>query len=82
MKVIKRRSFITTLLFVSIFIMMMLTACGSNTTNSKAVDAAVDIKGESKAETSRVEKIKVAYAQAGRPITYVDESGKATGYDV
>lgn len=29
-----------------------------------------------------ITKIKVAYAQAGKPITYTDENGKPAGYDV
>ncbi|TCZ79277.1 transporter substrate-binding domain-containing protein [Paenibacillus albiflavus] len=39
--------------------------------------------GTSKASSgSEVRKIKVAYDQASKPITWLDENGKATGYDV
>jgi len=39
--------------------------------------------GTSKASSgSEVRKIKVAYDQAGKPISWLDENGKATGYDV
>jgi L-cystine transport system substrate-binding protein len=84
MEAIKKKKFITTLLFVSIFSSMMLSGCGSNSnaTNVKEAGAAANVKEENKTEAVKVEKIKVAYAQASKPITYLDESGNATGYDV
>src|SRR5690625_1741068 len=37
---------------------------------------------EASGEGEDVRTIKVAYAQDGKPITYIDENGNATGYDV
>lgn len=44
-------------------------------TGATAITAAAESNTE-------VRKIKVAYAQAGKPITYTDDDGNATGYDV
>ena len=44
--------------------------------------------GEEKDQAAKAEgqegirKVKVAYAQAGKPVSYTDENGKAAGYDV
>lgn len=57
-------------LFITSFITisLLLVACGTNTASNDTKDG--------------VRKIKIAYAQTGVPITYTDENGNATGYDV
>jgi|SRR5690625_2800295 len=37
---------------------------------------------DTKASKDNVRKVKVAYVQSSKPITYTDENGEATGYDV
>ncbi|BDH60529.1 transporter substrate-binding domain-containing protein [Lysinibacillus sp. PLM2] len=54
----------------------ILAACGNNET------AADNEQPEKTQETQDVTKIKVAFAQAAKPITYVDENGNPAGYDV
>ena len=49
----------------------LLTGCGSSTTSNTAA----------KSDT-KVTKVKVAYDQTLKPISYTDENGNATGYDV
>ena len=48
----------------------LLTGCGSSTTSNTAA----------KSDT-KVTKVKVAYDQTLKPISYTDENGNATGYD-
>ena len=50
----------------------ILAACGNDTDSGTA----------STDNGSKVTKVKVAYDQASKPMTYIDENGKATGYDV
>lgn len=57
---------------VSILAVGVLAACGDGESSSSN-DAA---------ESGDVRVIKVAYDQAGKPMTYLDEKGNATGYDV
>ncbi|KGR92401.1 amino acid ABC transporter substrate-binding protein [Ureibacillus massiliensis 4400831 = CIP 108448 = CCUG 49529] len=54
----------------------ILAACGNNET------ATENEQPEKVQETQDVTKIKVAFAQAAKPITYVDENGNPAGYDV
>ncbi|HLR64345.1 MAG TPA: transporter substrate-binding domain-containing protein [Pseudogracilibacillus sp.] len=42
----------------------------------------VACSNDESASASDVRKVKVAYAQAGKPVSYTDEDGKPTGYDV
>lgn len=54
----------------------ILAACGNSGDNATE-------QNESPAtDEAEVTKVKVAFAQAAKPITYVDENGNATGYDV
>lgn len=55
----------------------ILAACGNDEGNNVT-------ENDEPAKTDEVEvkKVKVAFAQAAKPITYVDENGNATGYDV
>jgi len=55
------------LLISTILLLVVLVGCGSDDQAS----------GEGK-----VRKVKIAYAQDGKPMTYKDENGNATGYDV
>lgn len=55
---------------ITILILLFNTACSSDTNT------------ENKVNSDGVRKIKVAYAMTGIPITYQDENGNATGYDV
>ena len=52
-------------------IIAILSACGDGETS-----------GSSDGSKSGVRVVKVAYDQAGKPMTYLDENGNATGYDV
>lgn len=51
----------------------ILAACGNDTDKSAA---------SASEEGAKVTKVKVAYDQASKPMTYIDENGNATGYDV
>lgn len=52
----------------------LLTGCGSSTTSSSTSTASTD--------TAKVKKVKVAYDQASKPMSWLDENGNPTGYDV
>ncbi|GEK34762.1 transporter substrate-binding domain-containing protein [Kurthia sibirica] len=64
----KKRN-IATVIAGLIAVTSLLGACGGTSDN----------KGSAQ---SGVEKVKVAYDQASKPMTYTDEKGNATGYDV
>lgn len=51
----------------------LLTACGNDPDSSSA---------SSNSKKEGVTVVKVAYDQASKPMTYIDENGNATGYDV
>ncbi|SOB89819.1 amino acid ABC transporter substrate-binding protein (PAAT family) [Ureibacillus xyleni] len=60
---------------VSLASVSILAACGGNeseesTSNSGSTDS------------QEVRKVKVAFDQAGKPMSYIDENGNPTGYDV
>lgn len=55
---------------VSLGIGILLTGCTS------------EKEGSAKADTSDTRKVKVAYVQSSKPMTYTDDNGNATGYDV
>lgn len=38
--------------------------------------------GESKKEVENIKKVRVAFDQAGKPISYIDEEGNPTGYEI
>lgn len=52
-------------------VVALLAACGDGKTTAS-----------SDSSNSGVRVVKVAYDQAGKPMTYLDENGNATGYDV
>lgn len=59
---------------ISILVILMaifLVGCNTET------DSSVKAEGE-----DEVRKVKVAYVQSGKPVTYTDENGEAAGYDV
>lgn len=56
------------LVFSFVLLIGLLVGCG------KESDAAAKADG--------IKKVKVAYAQAGKPVSYTDEKGEAAGYDV
>lgn len=56
----------------SLALAAVLAGCGSSSTSGETSD-----NGDSK-----VRKVKVAFDQASKPISYVDENGDPTGYDV
>lgn len=56
------------LIILTLLVALVVTACSSKENNSS--------------DNSGVRTIKVAYAQTGKPITFQDEKGNATGYDV
>ncbi|MEG0439965.1 MAG: transporter substrate-binding domain-containing protein, partial [Solibacillus sp.] len=58
---------------ISFTAVALLSACGNNPDSSSAS------AGETK---DGVTIVKVAYDQASKPMSYIDEKGDATGYDV
>lgn len=52
----------------SIILVGLLTGCGGESDRAAKADG--------------IRKVKVAYAQAGKPVSYTDENGEAAGYDV
>lgn len=56
------------MVFSFVLLIGLLAGCG------KESDAAAKADG--------IKKVKVAYAQAGKPVSYTDEKGEAAGYDV
>ncbi len=63
----------TKLATVGIASIALLAACGNDPDSSSA---------SSSTSKDGVTVVKVAYDQAGKPMTYLDENGNATGYDV
>ncbi|WP_433945080.1 transporter substrate-binding domain-containing protein [Paenibacillus sp. SN-8-1] len=63
---------IVSVLILSLVFILVLSGCGSSATT-----AAVDGSGGGKVRT-----IKVAYDQASKPISWLDDQGNPTGYDV
>ncbi len=59
----------------------ILAACGNSESDPAKEDATSKTEDTTEA-TPEVQKVKVAFAQAAKPITYVDENGNAAGYDV
>lgn len=67
---IKRISSITIL---GLLLVGLLVGCGASETSNPA---------SAKDNDSSVKKIKIAYDQASKPISWLDENGNPTGYDV
>lgn len=61
-----KRLFIILMMFI-----VSLVACGQANDD--------EVSGET---TDDVRKVKIAYVQSSKPMTYTDENGEATGYDV
>ncbi|WP_274309074.1 transporter substrate-binding domain-containing protein [Solibacillus daqui] len=59
---------------ISIAASALLAACGNDTESGSASSSTESKDG--------VTVVKVAYDQAGKPMTYLDENGNPTGYDV
>ncbi|MDF2986707.1 MAG: amino acid transporter substrate-binding protein [Eubacterium sp.] len=61
-----------------------ITGCGSNSSSeaSSTGTAAGSTSAASSSSGAQVTKVKVAYDQASKPISWLDENGNATGYDV
>ncbi len=55
----------------------LVTGCGTADSSSENTDSAA-----AAGSAGQVTKIKVAYDQASKPISWLDENGKANGYDV
>lgn len=56
-------------------LVLLLAGCGSSTSSGSTSNA-------TEGNNSEVRKVKIAYDQSSKPISYTDENGKATGYDV
>ena len=56
---------------VSLLTVGILAACGDGESSGKSENA----------ESGDVRVVKVAYDQSGKPMTYLDEKGNATGYE-
>lgn len=54
---------------IAVLVLIVMTGCSKDTADSNSGDG-------------DVRKVKIAYAMTGVPITYQDEDGNATGYDV
>ncbi|MFB6804492.1 transporter substrate-binding domain-containing protein [Peribacillus butanolivorans] len=54
----------------------LLTGCGSSTSSGKEANT-----NEGSSDTE-VKKVKIAYDQASKPMSWLDEKGNPTGYDV
>ncbi|USK56714.1 transporter substrate-binding domain-containing protein [Cytobacillus solani] len=54
-------------------LVMILAGCGSGSKTSTESGASSD---------NNIRKVKVAYDQASKPMSWIDENGKPTGYDV
>ncbi|WP_339323112.1 transporter substrate-binding domain-containing protein [Paenibacillus sp. FSL W8-0194] len=61
----------------SLALVTFLAGCGSSTTAS--TDASKD---SSDGKDSKARVVKIAYDQASKPISYTDDNGNPTGYDV
>ncbi|MGE8078873.1 transporter substrate-binding domain-containing protein [Peribacillus loiseleuriae] len=59
----------------SLAVVTLLAGCGSSTSSGTESNATAG-------NDSKVKKVKVAYDQASKPMTWLDEKGNATGYDV
>jgi len=57
---------------LSLFV--LLAGCGTSSTSGES--------SNEKNTTSKVRKVKIAYDQASKPISYIDDKGNPTGYDV
>ncbi len=74
---------ILSLITASILTAAFITGCGANSdTNSNNSTASTASTAASADSGSQVTKVKVAYDQASKPISWLDENGNATGYDV
>ncbi|MCK1983399.1 MULTISPECIES: transporter substrate-binding domain-containing protein [Peribacillus] len=62
-------------LTIGLAFVTILAGCGSGTSTSNEADA-------NSGSTSGVRKVKVAYDQASKPMSWLDEKGNPTGYDV
>lgn len=62
-------------LTIGLALVTILAGCGSGTSTSNEADA-------NSGSTSGVRKVKVAYDQASKPMSWLDEKGNPTGYDV
>jgi L-cystine transport system substrate-binding protein len=59
---------------IGLSLMILLAGCGTKSTSSK-----VD---EAQGNHSKVTTVKVAFDQSSKPISYLDDKGNPTGYDV
>lgn len=59
-------------LLTVVTLIAVLAGCGTNATSSSSSGSA----------GQEVRKVKIAYAQSSKPISYTDENGNPTGYDV
>jgi L-cystine transport system substrate-binding protein len=78
------------LIILTLAVAMLATGCASkketatdtaDTNNTQSEDSSAADNSGSEASTE-VKTIKVAFSQTGKPITYQDENGNPTGYDV
>ncbi|MDN4492075.1 transporter substrate-binding domain-containing protein [Ureibacillus aquaedulcis] len=53
----------------------ILAACGGNETSGSSSSSTTE-------DGQGIRKVKVAYDQAGKPMTFIDDKGNPTGYDV
>ncbi|MEI0736305.1 transporter substrate-binding domain-containing protein [Paenibacillus sp. JTLBN-2024] len=61
----------------SLALVTFLAGCGSSTTASTEAS-----KDSSDGKDSKARVVKIAYDQASKPISYTDDKGNPTGYDV
>jgi L-cystine transport system substrate-binding protein len=82
-KIMKSRK-ILSLVAAGLLTAAFITGCGSNSSSeaSSTGTAAGSTSAASSSSGAQVTKVKVAYDQASKPISWLDENGNATGYDV
>lgn len=56
-------------------LLALLAGCSSNTSSNSSASSKTDNTGD-------IRKVKVAYDQASKPISWLDDNGNPTGYDV
>lgn len=72
-------------ILLSLIISLLATGCASNTEkadNNETNKTATNQNSENQENQETIKTIKVAFSQTGKPITFQNEKGEATGYDV
>ncbi|MHB8062626.1 MAG: transporter substrate-binding domain-containing protein [Ruminiclostridium sp.] len=63
-------------------IVTLLSGCGASATSDSTTSGSTTSTASTSGSDLKVTKVKVAYDQVSKPISWLDEKGNATGYDV